>query len=63
MGNRTENMNRDLEGIIKTLKTLEVQIKRAYRAEVIGIFGSYARGEQKERSDVDVLVSFLEGAT
>ncbi|MEW6380673.1 MAG: nucleotidyltransferase family protein [bacterium] len=26
----------------------------------IGIFGSYARGEQKKRSDVDILVEFDE---
>ncbi len=27
------------------------------------IFGSYVRGEQKESSDADILVKFLEGAT
>jgi predicted nucleotidyltransferase len=34
-----------------------------FKAEIIGVFGSYVRGEQKEGSDVDVLVKFLEGAT
>lgn len=29
----------------------------------MGIFGSYVRGEQKESSDLDVLVRFFKGAT
>ncbi|HEW92444.1 MAG TPA: nucleotidyltransferase [Thermotogaceae bacterium] len=37
--------------------------KERYKAEVIGIFGSYVRGEQKEGSDLDVLVKFYKGAT
>ncbi|HWR25562.1 MAG TPA: nucleotidyltransferase family protein [Methanosarcina sp.] len=39
------------------------EIKEKFKAEVIGIFGSYARGEQKKGSDIDVLVRFSEGAT
>ncbi|MDY9924669.1 nucleotidyltransferase family protein [Methanosarcina sp.] len=39
------------------------EIKEKFKAEVIGIFGSYARGEEKEGSDIDVLVRFGEGAT
>ena len=31
---------------------------RKYRVLEIGVFGSYVRGEQKERSDIDILVSF-----
>jgi predicted nucleotidyltransferase len=27
------------------------EIKEKFKAEVIGIFGSYARGEEKEKSD------------
>ena len=57
------NANRELEGVIETLKSLEEQIRKEYRAEVIGVFGSYARGEQRETSDLDVLVKFLERAT
>ncbi|MGC8720946.1 MAG: nucleotidyltransferase family protein, partial [Thermodesulforhabdaceae bacterium] len=29
----------------------------------IGVFGSYARGEQKAQSDIDILVRFKDGAT
>jgi predicted nucleotidyltransferase len=39
------------------------EIKEKFKAEVIGIFGSYARGEEKEESDIDFLVRFGEGAT
>ncbi len=39
------------------------EIREKFKAEVIGIFGSYARGEEKEESDIDVLVRFAEGAT
>lgn len=39
------------------------EIKEKFKAEVIGIFGSYARSEEKEGSDIDVLVRFGEGAS
>jgi len=39
------------------------EIKEKFKAEVIGIFGSYARGEEKKGSDIDVLVRFREGAS
>lgn len=39
------------------------KIKEEFKAEVLGVFGSYARGEEKKESDIDVLVRFGEGAT
>lgn len=39
------------------------EIKEKFKAEVVEIFGSYARGEEKEGSDIDVLVKFGEGAS
>ena len=38
-------------------------IKEEFKAEVLGVFGSYARGEEKKESDIDVLVRFGEGAS
>lgn len=35
-------------------------LKKKYRVKEIGIFGSYARGKEKRRSDVDLLVEFTE---
>ncbi|MDD2785459.1 MAG: nucleotidyltransferase family protein [Patescibacteria group bacterium] len=33
-------------------------LKEKYHVKKIGVFGSYARGEQKKGSDVDILVEF-----
>jgi hypothetical protein len=49
--------------IISIVRSLEGHVRKEYKAEVIGVFGSYARGEQTAHSDVDVLVRFLDGAT
>jgi predicted nucleotidyltransferase len=37
-------------------------LRRKYSVKRIGLFGSFVRGEQKETSDVDVLVEFEKGA-
>ena len=37
-----------------------VSILAGYRVKKIAIFGSYARGEAKPESDVDILVEFSE---
>ncbi len=47
---------------IEILKNHEAMIKQRYGVKKIGIFGSFARGEEKEVSDIDVLVDFNEGA-
>lgn len=51
-----------LDEILKILADQQDEIKRRYRAEVKGLFGSFARGEQKVESDVDILVDFAEHA-
>ncbi len=33
-----------------------------YNARVVGVFGSYVKGEQKQDSDLDVLVEFKDKA-
>ncbi len=52
-----------LEEIKDILKELKKEIEGKYKAEIIGVFGSYVRGEHKKRSDLDVLVKFHKGAT
>ncbi len=47
-----------LREIIDSIKSLKEDIRKKYRAEVVGIFGSFVRGEEKETSDIDVLVEF-----
>jgi predicted nucleotidyltransferase len=49
-----------LEEIKKILAEHKPEIRKQFKVKSIGIFGSYVRGEQKERSDVDVLVEFAE---
>jgi len=56
-------MERKLESVIKVLKELESLIRDRYKAEIIGIFGSFVRDEQKPTSDIDLLVKFLDGAS
>ncbi|MCX5718541.1 MAG: nucleotidyltransferase family protein [Nitrospirae bacterium] len=48
--------------ILKILSNLKAEARQRYKAEIKGIFGSYVKGEQKEGSDVDVLVEFEERA-
>ncbi len=47
-----------LEEIKTTLTKHKEKLKQNYKVKKIGIFGSYARGEQKEDSDVDLVVEF-----
>lgn len=49
--------------MMKFLRESRPIVAEKYKAEVQGIFGSYARGEEKPGSDVDVLVEFKEGAS
>jgi uncharacterized protein len=46
---------------ISTLKVHEKFIRQKFGVKRIGIFGSFARGEEREDSDLDVLVVFEEG--
>jgi len=38
-------------------------VRKEFKAEIVGVFGSYSRNEQKKTSDIDILVRFLDGAT
>jgi len=55
--------------MIITLKNIQekkadiINISQRYHAENIRIFGSVARGEATDKSDVDFLVSFLPDAS
>jgi len=46
--------------IIETLRRHEKEIKKRYGVKRIGVFGSYVRGEEGEKSDIDILVEFDE---
>jgi len=44
--------------IIERLRTEMPVLKTRYGVEEIGVFGSYARNDTKQSSDLDVLVKF-----
>ena len=48
------------EDIRQNLKEHFDLVTAKYKVKTIAIFGSYVRGEQKEGSDVDILVEFNE---
>lgn len=49
-----------LEKIKKILAKSKNKLKELFSVKEIGVFGSYVRGEQKNKSDLDVLVEFEE---
>ncbi len=48
------------EEILNLLQTNRTRIRK-FGVKRIGLFGSYARGEQGSKSDIDVLVEFDKG--
>ncbi|MGB3480078.1 MAG: nucleotidyltransferase family protein [bacterium] len=51
---------KSLEEIKMILKKHKSVIEKRFKVKEIGIFGSYVRGEQKNISDIDILVEFYE---
>ncbi len=47
----------DKQSIIELIKTEKPYLQKQFGVEEIALFGSYARGEEKSDSDVDILVS------
>ena len=46
------------EEILKILEQLKEEMVDKYKIERIGLFGSFIKGDQKENSDIDILVEF-----
>ena len=49
---------RKLQDIEAKLKENKDLLNKRFNVKEIGIFGSFVRGEQKETSDIDILVEF-----
>ncbi len=47
-----------LDGIQNILRDILPELKQSHGVKSLGIFGSYARGDQEDRSDLDLLVEF-----
>jgi predicted nucleotidyltransferase len=48
----------ELDEILSILRLHLPELRERYGVASLGVFGSYVRGQQRERSDVDVLVEF-----
>ena len=46
------------EEILAILKSMKNEMSERYHVASMGVFGSVSRGEQKEGSDIDILVEF-----
>jgi uncharacterized protein len=53
-------LQRSLDEVKGQLEALKPYLRRRFKVETIDIFGSYARGEQTEKSDLDILVTYSE---
>lgn len=42
------------------IKQHKKELEERYKVKEIGVFGSVVRGEEKKRSDIDILVEFKE---
>jgi uncharacterized protein len=47
-----------LETIMEKLRAAKPELQRKYPISQLGVFGSYARGEATENSDLDLAVEF-----
>ncbi|MDA8299763.1 MAG: nucleotidyltransferase family protein [Deltaproteobacteria bacterium] len=49
---------KDKDEILQILKQHKEELYKKYGVEEIGLFGSFARGEETAKSDIDILVEF-----
>ncbi len=50
-------MQKEIE---QTLRKYKPFLRKKFKVKRIGIFGSFARGEESEKSDIDILVEFYD---
>jgi len=51
---------KNLEEVKNTLAEHREELRQKYKVKKIGVFGSFVRGEQKKKNDIDLLVEFEE---
>jgi len=52
---------RNIEEASAVLREHKAEVANKYRIREMGIFGSFVRGEQKRRSDIDILIESIRG--
>jgi predicted nucleotidyltransferase len=53
-------MSPELTNVLSKLRQLLPFLSKKYKVETLGVFGSYVRQEQRDDSDLDILVTFTE---
>lgn len=51
---------KNIDEIKKIINLHRSELEKKYKVKNIAIFGSFARGEQTEESDIDIIVDFTE---
>jgi len=51
---------KSLNEINQIIKEHKPELEEKFKVKEIGVFGSYVKGEQNKRSDLDILVDFRE---
>jgi predicted nucleotidyltransferase len=60
---RPQRQRPTLDEVLRTLRAHLPELREQYGVRTLGVFGSYVRGEQKPRSDLDLLVEFDQAPT
>ncbi len=58
MATRRQQPKPQVQEVIDLLRSHMPELRERYAVRNLWLFGSYVRGEQKKRSDLDVLVEF-----
>ena len=53
-------MKKNIQSIKKILQEHKLNFSRKFKVKELSIFGSFVRGEQKRKNDIDILVEFSE---
>jgi predicted nucleotidyltransferase len=51
---------REIDEVKKMISSHRVILTEQYHVKTIGVFGSYVRDEQTDKSDIDILVEFTQ---
>lgn len=54
---------KNVNEIIAKLKELKPAIEKDFNITELGVFGSFVRNEQKEGSDIDILIDYKDGTS
>ncbi|HEX9868941.1 MAG TPA: nucleotidyltransferase family protein [Candidatus Tectomicrobia bacterium] len=58
VGAKPQRQRPTFDEVLRTLRVHLPDLRERYGVRTLGVFGSYVRGEQKSRSDLDLLVEF-----